>query len=941
MSTERLPPTPLERIDRARSVSFSFDGREHRGFAGDTIASATAAAGVRVLSRSFKYHRPRGLLCCAGRCPNCLVQVDGEPNVRACVTPVRDGMVVKHQNAWPSLRFDLLSLTGRLDRFLPIGFYYKTFYRPRWLWPLFERILRRAAGLGRIDTRAAPDLRARTRHLHREVAVVGGGPAGCIAALEAAAAGARVALVDDQPSLGGHLRARTGTVDGDARVDGLAGHAAAARLAELVAAQPRIDVLSNATAFGVYEGGLLGVVQGATLVRIRVKRLVLALGTQERPLLFANNDLPGVVLARGALALARLQSVRLGQRAAVVIEDDDGSRLADELRSAGVAVVEIVDLRTGASAVRATGNGWVDGLVVRDGGAERTIRCDLVVLALRPEPVTALLAHDGGERHWDDRFAEFVPVGRTETVIVAGEMEGPRGAAYALAAGAAAGREAALECGHGDREAARQARVAADSLRAGAPAAAPTPIATEGSGKRFVCVCEDVTAKEIAQGIAEGFDGLEILKRYSTVTMGPCQGKMCHVTSARLRAAYTGEPMSVAALTTARPPFQPVTLATLAGPHLSPVRRTALHDRHDALGATWLDMGDWKRPYVYTTVERESRAVRERVALIDVSTLGKLEVRGPDAAAFLDWLHPNRFSDLKVGRVRYRAMCDDAGIVIDDGTVARIGSDRFFVTTTTSSLDAVEQWLRWWLTGTSRRVSVTDVTSHYAAINLAGPRSREVLARLTDLDVSKEAMPYLAAALGEIAGTSVIVLRIGFVGELSYEIHAPADYGAHLWDALMETGREFGIEAFGVEAQRVLRLEKQHLIVGQDSDALSGPLEAGLSWLVKAEKPDFIGRNAIAAVAARGPELALVGFTLPGRTVPDEGASILHDGKLVGRVTSAKWSDALGLTVGLALVPTPLGVEGGPIEIRRDGASLRATVALKPFYDPAGTKLRS
>lgn len=941
MSPERLAPTPLERIDRGRTVSFSFDGREHRGFGGDTIASALAAAGVRVLSRSFKYHRPRGLLCCAGRCPNCLVQVDGEPNVRACTTPVRDGMAVKHQNAWPSLRFDVLSVAGKLERLLPIGFYYKAFYRPRWLWPLFERILRRAAGLGRIDTRATPDLHPRTRHIHCDVAVVGAGPAGCVAALEAAAAGARVALIDDQPALGGHLRALTRAVDGDERVHGLAGHAAAARLAELIAAQARIEVLSGATAFGVYEGGLLGVVQGTTLIRARAQRIVLSLGTHERPLLFADNDLPGVVLARGALALARLQGVRLGRRAVVVVEDDDGRRLAEELSGAGIDVAEVIDLRTGTSVVRATGSGRVDGLVVRDGTGERIIRCDLVALALRSEPVTALLAHDGGARTWDDHFAEFVPAGRTASVLVAGEMEGPRGAAFALAAGAAAGREAALECGHGDAAAARQARAAADSLRARAPASTPTPIATDGSGRRFVCVCEDVTAKEIAQGIAEGFDGLEVLKRYSTVTMGPCQGKMCHVTSARLRAGHTGEPMSVAALTTARPPFQPVSLATLAGPHLAPVRRTAMHDRHAALGATWLDMGDWKRPHTYTTVERECRAVREGVALIDVSTLGKLEVRGPDAGAFLDWLHPNRFSDLKTGRVRYRAMCDDAGIVIDDGTVARVGADRFFVTTTTSSLDAVDQWLRWWLAGSSRQMTVTNVTSHYAAINLAGPRSRDVLARLTALDVSKEAMPYLAAALGEIAGVDAIVLRIGFVGELSYEIHVPADYGAHLWDALMTAGRDLGIEAFGVEAQRVLRLEKQHLIVGQDSDALSGPLESGLSWLVKADKADFIGRSAIAAVAARGPELALVGFTIPGRTVPDEGASVLRDGKLVGRVTSAKWSDALGRTVGLAIVPTQLGVEGGPIEIRRDGASLRATVALKPFYDPAGTKLRS
>lgn len=939
--TGRLPPSPLERIDRERTVTFRFDGREHHAFAGDTIASALAAGDVTVLSRSFKYHRPRGLLCCTGRCPNCLVQVDGEPNVRACTTEVRAGMTVKHQNAWPSLRLDLMSLTGRFERLLPIGFYYKVFYRPRRLWPLFERILRNAAGLGRIDARSAPVMHPVTRHLHCDVAVVGGGPAGCAAAIEAARAGANVVLVDDGAALGGHLRARSSPVHGGGPLDGLAGHAAAARLAELAAAEGRIRTLSAATAFGLYEGGLLGITQGQTLIRLRARRTVLALGTQERPLLFTNNDLPGVMLARGALAMARLQGIRLGSSAVAVIEDEDGAAVVDELRSTGVAVLAVVDLRTGARLERADGGGRVESVVVSDANGSRRIRCDLALVATRTEPVTALFAHDGGGRAWSERFGEFVAAGRTEGVLTAGEMQGPRGADYAVAAGTAAGREAAIECGHGDEGAARAGRERAAALLAAAPPVAPTPIPLGGSGKRFVCVCEDVTAKELAQGIEEGFDDLEILKRYSTITMGPCQGKMCQVTSARFRAAHTGQPIGVAALTTARPPFQPVTLATLAGPHLSPVRRTAMHERHAALDTTWLDMGDWKRPHTYTSVERECRAVRERVAVIDVSTLGKIDVRGSDAGAFLDWLHPNRFSDLRAGRVRYRAMCDDAGIVIDDGTVARLGPERFFVTTTTSSLDAVDQWLRWWLAGSGRDVTVTNVTSHFAAINLAGPRSRDVLARLTSLDISKERMPYLAAAEGEIAGIPAVILRIGFVGELSYEIHVPADYGADLWDALMSAGRDFGIDAFGVEAQRVLRLEKQHLIVGQDSDALSGPLESGLAWLVKADKPDFVGRNAVAAVAARGPELALVGFSIAARTVPEEGASILHDGALVGRVTSAKWSDALGSTVGMAIVPAHLGVAGTEITIRAPGGPLRGTVTLEPFYDPAGAKLRS
>ena len=941
MSADRLPPNPLERIDRSRAIGFTFDGRRYRGFAGDTVASALAAAGVATFSRSFKYHRPRGLLCCAGRCPNCLVQVDGEPNVRACTTPLHEGQVVRHQNAWPSLGLDALSIVGRFDRLLPVGFYYKTFYRPRRLWPLFERVLRRMAGLGRLDLRARSAHEVRARHLFCEVAIVGGGPAGCAAALEAAAAGARVVLVDDQERLGGHLRPLTHAVHGDPRIDDLPGHVAAARLDELVRADARITVLGGATAFGLYEGNLLGVTQGSTHIRVRARRIVLALGTAERPLVFGDNDLPGIVLASGALALARFSGVRLGRRAVVVIEDDEGRRTAEELRRAGIELVEVVDLRTGATLVRALGGDRVTAIVVRDARGRRTIECDLVALALRREPVTALLAHDGGGRVWDERFGEFVPAGRTETVLVAGEMEGPRGAEYAVAAGTAAGREAALECGRGDATGVGAARARADALRAGVGPATVIPLPMAGEGRQFVCMCEDVTTKEIAQGIDEGFDGLEVLKRYSTVTMGPCQGKMCHAASARLRAQATGEPLARAELTTARPPFQPIALATLAGPHLAPVRRTAMHGRHEARGARWMDMGDWKRPYVYTSVEEECRAVRERVAVIDVSTLGKLMLTGADAGTFLDWLHPNRFSDLKTGRVRYRAMCDDAGIVLDDGTVARLAGGRFFLTTTTSGIDAVEQWLRWWLIGSARDVVVTNVTSHYAAINLAGPRSREVLSRLTTLDVSKEAMPYLAATEGEVAGVPAIFLRIGFVGELSYEIHVPADYAAHVWDALVAAGRDFGIEAFGVEAQRVLRLEKQHIIVGQDTDALSGPLEAGLGWLVKGDRPDFIGRSAIADVTARGADSALVGFVIPDRTVPDEGTSVVRDGKLVGRVTSAKWSDSLGRTIGMAIVPPDLAAEDAAIDIRHGGALVRASVTLKPFYDPSGARLRS
>ena len=964
MVAERLPAGPAERIDRERQISFTFDGRTIQAHPGDTVGSALAAAGVRTISRSFKYHRPRGLLCCGGRCPNCLVDIDGVPSVRACMTPAREGLTVRHQNAWPSLGFDVMSLTGRFDRFLPIGFYYKIFHRPRFLWPLFEAVLRRVAGLGRIDPAARPEPHVRTRHLHADVAVIGGGAAGCFAALEAAAAGARVVLVEEGEEIGGSWRATQASVDGDGRIEGLPGHVAAKRLAELLAEHPDVEVLTGTTAFGVYEGPLVAASSEGTLFRIRARQLVLATGAAEVPALFANNDLPGVMLGTGVLKLARQYGVAAGRRVAVVTDDDAGWAVAGELILAGLKVAAIVDARGGEGRAvptdpalarqladagvemiigtprAAAGRGRVTGLIVDTPAGHRRLAVDVIAVSNRPEPVTALLAQDGGTRRFDPGSQRFVPARVPDHVRVAGAIEGVAGDRHACAAGIHAGRAAALAAGFHDAEP-EPAAAARERERHAVSAPQVDPISLGSSGKRFLCLCEDVTVKEVEQGIVEGFDDLEMMKRYSTLTMGPCQGKMCAGLASCTQAKLTGRSPDEVGLTTARPPYQPVALAVIAGPNETPTRRTAMHDVNGPTTSRWVDLGEWTRPLIHRGVAIECAAVRERVGLIDVSTLGKIELSGPDAGEFLDWLHPNRFSDLRQGRVRYRAMLDEAGVVIDDGTVARLGPERFLLTTATGTLDAIDQWLRWWLAGTDRRVAVTNVTSELAAMNLAGPRAREVLAGLTDLDVSSATMPYLSAVEGAVAGVPAVILRIGFVGELGYEIHVPADYGAHVWEALMAAGAGHGIEPFGVEAQRVLRLEKQHLIVSQDTDALSDPIGAGLGWLVKLDKPDFVGRAAVIEAIARGVQPALVGFMVDESTVPTEGAGMVREGRLIGRVTSAKWSPHLKRTIGMAWLTEPPTADGTRLAIRHEGRTLSATVVTRPFYDPDGERLRS
>ena len=951
MSSSRLPERSTELIDRERELDFSFDGKRRQGLEGDTIASALAASGQRVFSRSFKYHRPRGLLCCAGQCPNCLVEVDGRPGIRACTEPLREGMRVRHMNAWPSLSFDVMRAVDRLGGpFTPPGFYYKTFIRPRRLWPLYERMLRRAAGLGRLPAEPGERrTRADHRTRHADVLVVGGGGAGLHAAIAAAEEGADVVVADAAAMPGGRML-----------FDGAHAQAAAlrSRLVDL-----GVEVLSGAAALGWFDG-LVAVSHGDVLHRVRAKSLVVATGSIPQPLTFRRNDLPGVMLADGALRLAALHAVAPGRRAVVYTIDDEGIDAAVALAEAGVDVAAVVDTRSasrdagerlaalsieligGAAVVAAHGGTAVRGVSVAalddergPDSATRRIECDLLAVSGGRAPDSSLLMQAGARAAYDEVTGSFLPHDTPAGVYAAGAVAGDGGADAAEASGRAAGRHAAAH------SAARGQPAAVDQIDAVAPPGAdrsergPIPVIRDGrgGGRCLVCLCEDVTEKDVSAAVAEGFDSIQLAKRYLTATMGPCQGRMCQLPSARSIARETGATLGEVGTTTARPPIETVPLGLIAGRQHAPGSRSALDAEHRDLGAAMDWAGVWRRAYDYGDAGAEALHVHRQAGLIDVSPLGKFLVQGPDAASFLDRIYPNRLSSLDSMRIRYGVLVSEAGRIMDDGTVCRLDDETFYVTTTTGGSAAVLQWLRWWLAAWALEVRITDLTGTLAAMNLAGPRSREALTPLTRLDLGADEFPYLHARIGPVAEVECLILRLGFVGELGYEIHMPAVHARHVWNAVLGSDAGVEVRPAGLEAQRLLRLEKQHLIPSQDTDSESTPFGAGLSWIVKLDKEgDFLGRWSLEMAAGSQPAERLVGFTASPQDLSEEGAAVVVDGAPAGRVTSCRFSAVLGQTVGMAWVPPALAEDGAEIEIASNGATLRATVTTAPFYDPQG-----
>ncbi len=973
------------------AVSFTFDGRKLGGIAGDTLASALLANGVHLVGRSFKYHRPRGILSAGPEEPNALVELrEGarrEPNTRATTAELYDGLVARSQNRWPSLRHDLLAVNSLVAPVLGAGFYYKTFMWPAAFWErIYEPLIRRAAGLGRAADAPDPDSYDRMSAFC-DVLVIGGGPAGLMAALTAGRAGARVMLVQEDFTLGGRLGSENRSVGGQS------GRAFVEAVVAELATLPAVQVLTRTTLFGVYDSGSYGAVERVAdhlavpapfqprqrLWRITARRAILAAGAIERPIVFGDNDRPGVMLAGAVRSYINRHAVRPGARVVLFGNNDDAHRTARDCADAGIAVAAIVDPRpdvladltdlakqTGARLVegvvsRALGTLQVEGAVIQPAdGAAFTLPCDLIAVSGGWQPTVHLSTHLGGTPVWDAALAAFVPGVLPPGMEAAGAAKGDFALAACLADGVRSGADAAAGCGFHPRS------VIVPSADGESTAVTPLWQVKSAQGKAFVDFQNDVTVGDVALAEREGFRAVEHLKRYTTLGMATDGGKTANVNGLALMAELTGRSVAQTGTTRFRPPYTPVAIGALAGPHrgkaFKPTRLSPGYDWAKGRGGVFVETGLWMRPAYFPEAgdkgwrdacDREVAAVREHVGLCDVSTLGKIEVVGPDAAAFLDKLYCNAVASLPVGRARYGLMLREDGFVLDDGTVARLAADRYVVSTTTAHAVAVMSHMEFasQVLWPELDVACLSVTDQWAQWAVAGPHARDVVAAVMDaaVDLSNEAFPFMAAAEARLRdGTAARLFRISFSGELAYELAVPARFGAAIADALMAAGEPYGIRPYGLEALNVLRIEKGHA-AGGELNGRTTARDLGLGRMVSGKK-DYIG-----AAMAQRPALTaadrpiLVGFKpIIATEQIGAGAHFIRPGAELklrsdeGYMTSAAWSPTLQSYLGLGLI-----VRG----TQRFGEQVRAYDPLRKrdtlveicppvFVDPEGERLR-
>ncbi|MCJ2189211.1 2Fe-2S iron-sulfur cluster-binding protein [Novosphingobium beihaiensis] len=945
--------TGAGRVDRARTVAFTFDGQTYQGYEGDTLASALLASGVTLFGRSFKYHRPRGVMAAGVEDANALVSVTRgpgrfTPNLRATAVEIYEGLEASSQNRWPSLKTDMLAVNDRLGMFFPAGFYNKTFMWPRSFWEkLYEPTIRKMAGLGNSPTEIDPD-HYTAAYVHCDLLVVGAGRAGLEAALAEAGSDKRVILIDEQNELGGWA---------------LSDPDQAQWLAQSVAtltAAANVRILTRCTAFGFYHDNFVGAVERLTdhlaqpgsgarekLWRIRAGEVVLAQGAIERPLVFEGNDTPGVMLASAARTWLYRYGVAIGRRPALMASHDSGWQDAFAMAAGGVTISAIVDVRDtvddallrqaadlgiavhlGSSVIGVSGRHKVTGVEIaaNSGTGRKRIACDALMMAGGWTPTLHLWSHSKGTIAWDESLGAYVPDKANENVRCAGACSGQ------------------MDLGTG---------VVVPAL--------PTP-KDASRIKAFVDFQNDVTAKDIGLAVREGFKSIEHVKRYTTNGMATDQGKTSNINGLQLAATALGRPVVDVGLTTFRPPYTPQTFGALAGHAkdalFQATRKTGIDGWAQDNGAVFEPVSQWRRAWyfpqdgedMHAAVNRECRAVRESVGIFDASTLGKIEVVGPDAAEFLNRMYTNPWKMLEPGRCRYGLLLREDGFITDDGVAGRISPNRFHVTTTTGGaarvLAMMEDYLQteW----PDLDVWLTSTTEQWSVIALQGPRARDVLSALdTDIDLSPEAFPHMSVRLGQICGVPVRLFRVSFTGELGFEINVPAEYGPAVWKQIVAAGQPYGITPYGTETMHVLRAEKGYIIVGQDTDGTVTPMDAGLNWAIGKKKKDFVGKRSLARpdIVAPGRKHLVGLLTEDPSLVLEEGAQIVADPAqpvpmtMLGHVTSSYWSEALGRSIAFALVAGGQERMDETLHIPMPGAVHKAQVSGMVFFDPEGARI--
>ncbi|UOA29224.1 sarcosine oxidase subunit alpha [Pseudosulfitobacter sp. DSM 107133] len=985
------------RVDTARPVTFTFDGKSYTGAQGDTVASALLANGVHLMGRSFKYHRPRGAVAAGSEEPNALIGTrrgagQFEPNTRATVQEIWNGLETNSQNKFPSLKFDVGAVNDAAYMLFSAGFYYKTFMWPKSFWDkVYEPFIRAAAGLGVSPSEEDPDHYA-SRYLHCDVLIVGAGPSGLAAARAAAVDGLKVVVVDENAEAGGTLLSEPqAQINGSSAWDWLADELDA--LKDL-----GVRIMTRTTAIGYYHQNMVGLCEKLTdhlqqlpadtprerLWRVRAERVVLAQGALEKPLVFHGNDRPGVMLAGSAQTYLNRYGVLVGQRPVVLTSHDSAWFAAFDLADAGAQVQAIVDTRADVSedllagarqrgiatklshtATATGGRLRVSSIRINpvQGGqvaAGANIACDAVLMSGGWTPSLHLFSHTKGSLAWDDDRTTFLPGNTPENCTIAGASRGLWGIEAAFADGAERGREVAAQLGKTAATVAYD--IKADRIGSGVSHKELPTDRSPGKAKAFVDYQNDVTAKDLRLAVREGMRSIEHVKRYTTNGMATDQGKMSNINGLNIAADALGKKQPEVGLTTFRPPYTPTTFGAFAGyhrgSHFEVSRKTRIDTWADENGAVFEPVSQWRRAWYFpktgesmdAAVARECAATRESIGIFDASTLGKIEVVGPDAVEFMNRMYTNPWTKLGVGRCRYGLLLGDDGYIRDDGVIGRLGQDKFHVTTTTGGaarvLGMMEDYLQteW----PDLNVWLTSTTEHWSTIALNGPNAAKLLAPLVEgVELTEEAFPHMSCVECTVAGMPARLFRVSFTGEIGFEVNVPAPMGRKLWEVLWEAGQQYGITAYGTETMHVLRAEKGYIIVGQDTDGTVTPYDAGMGWAVGKSKPDFVGMRGLARpdLVAEGRK-QLVGLLTEDGSKLEEGAQIVFDPAqaipmtMVGHVTSSYDTGTTGRPIALALVAGGHGRMGETVHIPMPDRTIAAKITNPIFFDPENTRLK-